>query len=135
MVIRRDFAVSALLDTHIFVWWLTEPGKLTPSQFQAIENRVEPVYVSAIVGWEIAITVNLGKWLAAAGLLPDLTGIVLKSGLQPLDVSIAHAERAGLLPLTHRDPFDRLLAAQALELDLTVLTVDQAFTALGCRIG
>lgn len=126
--------MSTLLDTHIFVWWLTEPQRLASHQRQAVEDRSAPVFVSAVTAWEIAIKVNLGKWPGAAALMPDLAKLVQRSGLQPLHVNISHAERAGMLDLAHRDPFDRLLAAQALELDIPIMSVDPAFRLLGCKI-
>jgi PIN domain nuclease of toxin-antitoxin system len=113
---------------------VTEPGKLTVQQAATVENRSEPAFVSAVTGWEVAIKVKLGKWPEAAPLLPNLAGLVLRSGLQVLDLSLAQAERAGSLPLIHRDPFDRLLAAQAIDQGLTLLTLDPAFKLLGCRV-
>lgn len=126
--------MSALLDTHVFVWWVTDSPRLSAAHRAMIEDQDEPAYVSAVTGWEIAIKVKLGKWADAAPLLPELSGLVARAGLQPLELTLAQAERAGSLPLVHRDPFDRLLAAQALDLDAVVATVDPAFAMLGCRV-
>ena len=98
-----------------------------------IEDRQIPLYVSAVTGWEVATKVKLGKWPEAAPLLPGLSTVALRAGLRLLDVTLEQAEYAGSLPLIHRDPFDRFLAAQALLLDMPVATVDPAFKAFGCK--
>ncbi len=94
----------------------------------------ESVFVSAITAWEIAIKVKLGKWPEAALLLPDLAAKVRAEGFHLLDLTLPQAERAGQFDLTHRDPFDRMIAAQALDLDYAVATIDKALSGLGCRI-
>jgi PIN domain nuclease of toxin-antitoxin system len=126
--------VSLLLDTHVLVWWITNPDKLSSRQRQALEDRSQPVFVSAVTGWEIAIKVKLGKWPDAADLIPDLARAVREAGFQELPLSLAQAERAGLLELVHRDPFDRLLAAQALDLGIPIASVDPALARLGCVV-
>jgi PIN domain nuclease of toxin-antitoxin system len=126
--------VSVLLDTHILVWWVTEPAKLTAAQKRIFDGRDQAIFVSAASGWEIAIKVKLGKWQNAAPLLPDLANLIERSGLQQLPISLSQAERAGSLPLFHRDPFDRLLVAQALDLDVPIMTVDPVLEKLGCRV-
>ncbi len=93
-----------------------------------------PVFVSAVTGWEISAKVRLGKWPEAAPLLPGLGRVVEQAGMQLLSLSLPQAERAGSFDVDHRDPFDRLLAAQALDQGLTLLTVDPAFELFGCRI-
>ena len=125
--------MAVLIDTHVFFWWVTNSSRLRQAHRDIFDRRNEPIYVSAVTGWEIAIKVKLGKWPDAQSLVPGLTDLVGRSGLQMLDLTLVQAERAGLLDLSHRDPFDRLLAAQALDQDLTLLTVDPAFTAFGCR--
>ena len=88
----------------------------------------------AVSGWEIGIKVKLGKWPEAAVLLPGLTRKVQDEGFTVLDLSLAQAERAGALDLVHRDPFDRMIAAQAIELDYAVATVDPVFEPFGCHL-
>ncbi len=126
--------MSCLLDTHIFFWWITSDARLQSRHRSIIQSRDEPVFVSAVAGWEIAIKVKIGKWPEAAVLLPGLADKVRAAGLQLLDVTLEQAERAGSMDLIHRDPFDRILAAQALSLDIPVATVDPAFAMLGCRV-
>ena len=125
--------MSVILDTHVLFWWIADDDRLSPPHRAAIEARGQTVYVSAVSGWEIGIKVKLGKWPEAAVLVPDLAGKVAGEGFRMLDLSLAQAERAGLLDLVHRDPFDRLIAAQSLDLDLPVATNDPAFALLGCR--
>jgi PIN domain nuclease of toxin-antitoxin system len=126
--------VSLILDTHVFFWWITDDPRLEARHRRAIEERTEAVYVSAVSGWEIGIKVRLGKWPEAAVLVPGLTEKVLDEGFEILDLTLAEAERAGLMELVHKDPFDRLIAAQSLALDFPVATNDPALALLGCRV-
>ena len=126
--------MSLLLDTHDFYWWVVDSPRLTPVHRALFQPRQEPIYVSSVTGWEISIKVKIGKWPDAAPLLPNLTKLVLDSGLQPLDLTLAQSELAGSLDLVHRDPFDRLLAAQAIDLKIPLATVDTALSRLGCQI-
>jgi PIN domain nuclease of toxin-antitoxin system len=126
--------VSVLLDTHVFFWWGMNSPRLAAHHRALFDNRAEPIYVSSVSAWEIAIKVKLGKWADAAQLVPGLEQLVRDSGLQPLELSIKQAERAGSLELIHRDPFDRLLAAQALDLGIKIATIDKALTQLGCDV-
>jgi PIN domain nuclease of toxin-antitoxin system len=126
--------VGLLLDSHIFFWFLINSDRLTTAHRSEIADRTRPVFVSAVSAWEIAIKVKLGKWPEAAVLLPDLSLKVVAAGFELLPISFAQAERAGSLELLHRDPFDRLLAAQALDLGIAIATVDPAMARLGCRV-
>ena len=107
---------------------------MSADQRRLIGDRSQPIFVSAVTGWEIASKVKLGKWPEAASLLPDRPSKIIGEGFQMLDITMAQAEFAGSLPLVHRDPFDRFLAAQSLLLDIPIATVDAAFTALGCKV-
>jgi PIN domain nuclease of toxin-antitoxin system len=111
--------VSLLLDTHVVLWWLADASEL-PGE---IKNRLdhEPdVRVSAVTIWEIAIKQALGKITAPA----DLPERVRDSGFRVLPIDFAHAMAAGRLPPIHRDPFDRMLVAQARCEGLTLVTRD-----------
>ena len=123
-----------LLDTHVLFWSLVDHERM-PERFRRLLVEGDHSYhVSAVTGWEIATKVRIGKWPEAAPLLPDLTELVRRSCCQLLDITMAQAELAGSLPLIHRDPFNRLLAAQALDLDIAILTVDPALARLGCKV-
>jgi PIN domain nuclease of toxin-antitoxin system len=107
---------------------------LDPRHRALIEDDDNEVYVSAVTGWEISIKVKLGKWPEAAPLLPDLESKVLAAGFEILPLTLPQAERAGQLDLAHRDPFDRMLAAQAIDLGIGLATGDPSIAALGCAI-
>jgi PIN domain nuclease of toxin-antitoxin system len=119
-----------LLHTHVLVWWLTDVADLSAHMRGIIKARENAVFVSAASCWEIAIKVRSGKWNEASGLVPGIAGVLTKAALTPLAVTVQHAERAGLLDLAHNDPFDRLLAAQALEEGLVLASVDPVFRTI-----
>ncbi len=116
-----------LLDAHALLWWLTSDPKLRASAASALREPANDVLVSAATIWEIAIKRALRK-LDASG---DLAVDVERAGFDALPITIADAESAGGLPPHHRDPFDRMLVAQALRLDATVVSRDRAFDAYG----
>lgn len=123
-----------ILDTHVFFWVWNDSPQLLPSHHRILENSEGPFYLSAVSGMEIATKVRSGKWPEAAALLPNLIETAARIGLQPLPLSLRQAELAGSLPSDHKDPFDRLIAAQSIDLDLTILTVDPAFQQFGCKV-
>ena len=98
-----------LLDTHILLWSLTEPQRLSALVRRALEDARNEVFVSPVSVWEIAIKRALGKLKAPDILETD----VMEQGFTPLSLTFFHAEQAGKLPQHHRDPFDRMLVAQA----------------------
>jgi PIN domain nuclease of toxin-antitoxin system len=95
-----------LLDTHTFIWW--DNGKLS-RRVTALIQDAEEVYVSAATVWEMAIKASLGKLTIKAEVAPAIAD----NGFLPLPIAVAHADRVRTLPFFHRDPFDRLLVAQA----------------------
>ena len=101
--------MTHLLDTHVFLWWLDDPQLLSEAARKAISDGKNTVYVSAAVAWEIAIKRSLGKLDAPS----DLEAAMAANRFLPLPVSISHALAVESLPDHHRDPFDRLLIAQA----------------------
>lgn len=108
-----------LLDTHVFLWWRGEPSRLSPEVRSRIATA-ELVFVSAASAWEAGIKVALGRLD-----LPDtIEAGVLASGFEKLLITFPHAERAASLPVHHRDPFDRMLVAQAQIEDLILVTHD-----------
>lgn len=112
-----------LLDTHVLIWW-DEGARLHPDGAEAIRSA-EQVYVSAISGWEIAIKTALGRLRP----LRSVAEAVADSGFEELPVRLRHAEALRSLPSRHRDPFDRMLIAQALVDGLAIVTRDPAFRA------
>jgi PIN domain nuclease of toxin-antitoxin system len=101
--------MTLLLDTHTFLWWLDDPALLAESARKAIADGKNLVYVSAAVAWEIAIKRSLGKLDAPE----DLEAVMAANRFLPLPVTVPHALAVATLPDHHRDPFDRLLIAQA----------------------
>ncbi len=126
--------MKLLLDTHVLFWWFIEPARLTAAAFAAIEADDAEVYVSIASCWEIAIKVGLGKWPEATMLLDAFDDELDRAEFLVLPISIAHARAAGLLQSSHRDPFDRLLAAQAQIEGLTLVTADAKLAALGAPV-
>jgi PIN domain nuclease of toxin-antitoxin system len=113
--------VNLLLDTHVLIWW-DEGRKLTAAARRAIE-AADAVYVSAASAWEVAIKIGLGR------LRPSRTveQAVEESGFLELPITFRHAARVAALPAHHRNPFDRLLVAQAEVEGLTLVTRDPVF--------
>ena len=124
--------MKVLLDTHTLVCWFSEPEKLSKRAASIITNSSNAVLVSAASAWELAIKVNLGK-VDAISLVSDLSMHLAEEGFEELPIAIRHATRAGSLPLHHRDPFDRLLVAQALELDVPILGADKSLDRYDIR--
>ena len=110
-----------LLDTHALLWWLADSPTLPDSARKRIANPDHDIYVSAVSAWEIAIKRELGKLRAPL----ELAGIIEEEGFTELPIRLQHAEQAGRLPPIHRDPFDRMLVAQAATHDMTILTRDE----------
>ena len=110
-----------LLDTHVFLWFVLGDRRLGREVNEIIRNAAGQAYLSIASIWEISIKQGLGR-------LPLLTtdpqDVMLATGLMPLSMSIEHAKLAGRLPLHHRDPFDRMLVAQAQIEDLILITND-----------
>ena len=112
-------AVLVLLDTHAFLWWLSDSEKLSAAAHTAIADEANDVAVSAASAWEIATKFRIGKLPGCEAVATDVAGQIRGQGFEELPINVADAERAGRLPGPHRDPFDRMLAAQALARDCT----------------
>ena len=117
-----------LLDTHTLIWWDVGAGLKRTAQ-RAI-READQVYVSAASGWEIAIKASLGRLRTKRG----VAEAVIESGFEELPVRLHHAAALARLPWHHRDPFDRMLVAQALVEGLTLVTRDRAFRPYGVGV-
>jgi PIN domain nuclease of toxin-antitoxin system len=126
--------VRILLDSHAFVWFLTGNMSLSTPAREAILAEDATVYVSAASAWEIATKVRAGKWAEAEPIAHDLEGVLTEHDFTPLAVTVEHGRLAGFLPGAHRDPFDRMLAAQAITEDMPLVTVDPAFKSFDVRV-
>ena len=111
-----------LLDTHVLLWWLTDSSELSPEARTAIAEPDNLVYVSAVSIWEIVVKLNLGK----LDLPADWAGVLENEAFRKLPVTWDHALEVARLPNLHRDPFDRLLLAQAKSENLILVTHDDA---------
>ena len=120
-----------LLDTHALLWWLDGDRRLPLRVRRHIGDRQNTILVSAASAWEIATKFRIGKLPGAQGVAADVGGAVASQGFSPLEISIRHAEHAGRLAVDHRDPFDRMLIAQARLEGMRVVTNDQVFDAFG----
>ncbi|NCC33782.1 MAG: type II toxin-antitoxin system VapC family toxin, partial [Chloroflexia bacterium] len=112
------------IDTHIFLWWLFDDDRLPVKIKEYIQDINHPVYVSSGSVWEIATKFRLGKLPEAASVAMNAPEWIIKAGFQPLDITPEHAQLAGAWGIAHRDPFDRMLAAQSKLENLTVASVD-----------
>ena len=122
-----------LLDTHTVFWWLVDKDQLSPIAHAAIEAENNAVYVSVASAWEMAIKVGLRKWPEAAGLVGVFEFEIAEADFRILPISVEHVRSAGLMQAAHRDPFDRLLAAQARIEELTLVTTDAKLQGLGAN--
>ena len=119
--------MKLLLDTHTFLWAVLEPNKLSKQTKSLLEDNENELFVSGASAWEIAIKYRLGKLTHAASVVKNY-GYAL-SGLGALELPVVSNEalKAGLWNVDHRDPFDRLLAAQAVEQEIILISNDKAF--------
>jgi PIN domain nuclease of toxin-antitoxin system len=126
--------VKLLLDTHVVLWAALEPERLSPDCRAALEDGTNKVSMSVVSAWEMAIKQSLGKLVLSLPAEQWLPEVLRKTGFDTLDVELAAALRVRALPWHHRDPFDRLLIAQAMETGLTLATRDTRFAAYGVSI-
>jgi PIN domain nuclease of toxin-antitoxin system len=125
--------VRVLLDTHALLWWLSDDPALTRSARKVIAETKNVIFVSAASAWEIAIKVRLGKLPTAGNLAADFSGYLAREGMEILSISGEHAIRAGLLPDTHKDPFDRMLVAQSQAENMPLISNEALFDSYGIR--
>lgn len=122
-----------LLDTHTLIWFITDDAKLSPTALQLIEDGNNTASVSIASLWEIAIKMRLGKLLAGANFDSLFPSQLTSNAIDLMPIELAHVARVATLSLHHRDPFDRLLIAQALHENLPIISADAAFDDYGVR--
>lgn len=122
--------MTLLLDTHVLLWWLTDPARLSAPAREAIADGGNIVFVSATSAWEMEIKAGLGKLKVPH----DLPVQMERERFSELPVRIAHSQALADLPLLHHDPFDRMLVAQARVETLTLVTADSLVLAYGGRL-
>lgn len=123
-----------LLDTHTLVWWIRASPLLSEPAREAIAQESSAVSVSVASAWEIAIKVGQGRWPEARELLESFEYATAEEGFHILPIAVSHVRTAGLLQSPHRDPFDRLLTAQARIEGLTLVTADARITSFGAAV-
>ncbi len=124
---------TALLDTHAVLWAGISPEKLSVSATAFLSDIDSTLLVSAASAWEIATKVRLGKLKEAERLEADFVTLMSEAGFKLISISPEHALRAGRLRGNHRDPWDRMIAAQALALDIPVISNDKDLEEFGVR--
>ena len=120
-----------LLDTHALIWWLAGDDRLAARARDTIDLHRTQVFVSAASAWEIATKVRLGKLPGAAFIAGDIRSFISYEGFRSLAVTVEHGQRAGALPGPVKDPFDRMLIAQAMLDGLQLVSMEQGFDAYG----
>jgi PIN domain nuclease of toxin-antitoxin system len=125
--------VRYLLDTHTLLWWMTTDSQLSVLARALIGKRENTSVVSAASAWEIATKVRLGRLPSAADLVQDFAVDLEQQRMEVLPITAAHAIRAGLLPGPHKDPFDRMLIAQAQAENIPIVSNDVALDGYGVR--
>jgi PIN domain nuclease of toxin-antitoxin system len=123
--------MKLFLDTHALLWWLLEPSRLSRKARRSVASRRNDVWVSAATSWEVLTKHRIGKLPSIGGLAANLFREVQEEGFQPLSITFLHACLAGSFTHAHRDPFDRVLAAQTLLENLQLVSADPAFDQFG----
>jgi PIN domain nuclease of toxin-antitoxin system len=119
--------VRLLLDTHALLWWLSDDRQLSSTARAAIADERNEIFVSAASAWEVTTKHRIGKLPTAGSLAVDFARVVRQQGFAPLPITLEHGQVAGALAGGHRDPFDRMLIAQAREEKLALVSNETAF--------
>jgi PIN domain nuclease of toxin-antitoxin system len=125
--------VRLLLDTHALLWWLAGDEALPASARKSIADERIDVLVSAASAWEIATKHRIGKLPGVGSVVADLDATIASQGFSGLPISLRHGQAAGSLPGPHRNPFDRMLIAQAMLEDLVLVSNELAFDVYGVK--
>lgn len=123
--------MKLLIDTHTFLWWIDGDRELSRQARRLIEDATTDVIVSAATAWEIATKARLGKLPQALPIARRIPEVIAEQGFMSLAITMEHSQRAGWLPGPHKDPFDRMLAAQAQALDIPIASNDRIFESFG----
>lgn len=126
--------MKLLLDTHTFVWWDSEPAKLSPQVLALCQDRTNSLLLSVASIWEIQIKLQLGKLKLNMPLVEIIESQQQRNSIEVLPVALAHVLALQNLPLHHKDPFDRLLIAQANVEGATLLCNDPVFTKYAVNV-
>jgi PIN domain nuclease of toxin-antitoxin system len=125
--------VKLLLDTHAILWWLLGDARLSAEARTAIDDAGGPVLISSVSAMEVSTKYRIGKLPEAAAIAGQFTEKIVEHGFEPLALSLAHGDLAGMLDIPHRDPFDRLLIAQAQIEQAIFVSNESLFDRFGVR--
>lgn len=123
-----------LLDTNVVLWWFADDPTVPGPVEALIDDPANTILVSAASAWEICAKVRIGKLPSGGALCEGFSGYLQRYHFETLAISVEHGRLAGRLVGAHKDPFDRMLAAQALIEDVPVVTNDAAFTGFGAKV-
>jgi len=126
--------MRALLDTHAFLWWVTDDARLSARARETIGDGANEIYVSAATGWEMAIKARLGRLRVPGDFARFITDQIELNGFRVLAIELAHALHVHGLADHHRDPFDRILVAQSLVEGMPILSRDEHIAAYGVEL-
>ena len=119
--------IKYLIDTHIFLWWIFDDPKLNTVCRDLIKNPEHQILVSSVTPWEIATKYRIGKLPEGEQIISQYSQLLTQAKFLELPITSTPAIRAGSLPIAHRDPFDRMIMAQAELENIPVITYDKAF--------
>lgn len=120
-----------LLDTHTFIWWLNDDRHLSTTARELIQHPETDIHVSSASAWEIATKLKKGQLPMAINVLPDFSVVVEENGFINLPITSDHMVRSVLLDGEHKDPFDRILAAQSILEGMALISIDRKMPSLG----
>lgn len=120
--------MQLLLDTHIFLWFVTAPANLSAAALAAIQDPENQIYISLVSAWEISIKSGLGKMTLSQPVEPFVREQTRRNRFEILPITLGHIAAVEHLPRHHRDPFDRLLIAQSIVDNLTLVSADHVFS-------
>ena len=126
--------MKLLLDTHIFIWWVDQPEKLSLAALSALEDEANELLLSVASVWEMQIKIQLGKLKLSLPLKELINNQQETNDLTVSPVALTHVLALDALPFHHKDPFDRLLIAQGILEGLTVVTADSQFSAYSVKL-
>ena len=126
--------MKLLLDTHIFIWWVDQPERLSPSALSALQDEANELLLSVASVWEMQLKVQLGKLKLSLPLKEIVKNQQEANDLTVSPVALTHVLALDALPFHHKDPFDRLLIAQSIEEELTIVTADSKFSAYSVKL-
>lgn len=122
-----------LLDTHVFLWWVNDAPELSAKARAAIRKGQNECFLSVVSAWEMAIKASTGKLALSQSVERFIPEQLAANGFRLLEIDFRHAARVESLPFHHRDPFDRLLVAQAMSEKMTVISADAALSEYGIK--